>query len=77
MWDLRNGDGLSDGRIQLFSSNGLISSTVKLAVLTACLLFNLPSMDLFLPMLLAHGKSRFKERWLAGKKETQRLSTML
>jgi hypothetical protein len=77
MWDLRNGDGLSDGRIQLFSSNGLISSTVKLAVLTACLLFNLPSMDLFLPMLLAHGKSRFKERWLAGKKETKGLSIML
>lgn len=71
MWDLRNGDGLSDGRIQLFSSSGLISSGVKLAVLTASLLFNLPLMDRFLPMLLAHGKSRLKERWLARKKETE------
>lgn len=68
MWDLRHGDGLSDGRIQLFSSNGVISSAVKLLVLTATLLFNMPSMDLVVPMLLVQAKSRLKERWFPGKK---------
>jgi hypothetical protein len=72
MWDLRNGDGLSDDRIQLFSSNGVISSAVKLLVLTATLLFSMPSMDLVVPMLLVQAKSRLKERWSTGKKQTHR-----
>lgn len=75
MWDLRNGDGLSDNRIQLFSSNGLISSAVKLTVLAATLLFNLPSMDLVVPMLLVQAKSRFKEKWFPGKRESRRPAT--
>jgi hypothetical protein len=62
---------VADSRVELLSSDGLIDFAVRLAILSAAIVFNAQFAGLFAPVLtlsLVQGKSRFAERWCPARK---------
>jgi hypothetical protein len=71
---------VADSRVELLSSDGLIDFAVRLAILSAAIVFNAQFAGLFAPVLtisLVQVKSRFAERWFPARKRQSAVTEAL